>query len=126
MDTVTLIRSAIRGLLRVADDGLEADLRSVLTSSDDYATAAKPQIDWDDSEARDALIDSRTTDACACLVLLDGFVLTGDVAEAGILLATVVWSFPRWPHNKVSGQRGELQTRDRGGGHEEHACCVAV
>jgi len=59
MDTVTLIRSAIRGLLRVADDDLAVELRSVLTSGDDYASAAKPQIDWDDSEARDQLIDSR-------------------------------------------------------------------
>ncbi|MGH9186482.1 MAG: hypothetical protein ACRD0U_11800 [Acidimicrobiales bacterium] len=33
MDTITLIRSAIRGLLRVADDQLEAELRSVLASS---------------------------------------------------------------------------------------------
>ncbi|VAW07701.1 hypothetical protein MNBD_ACTINO01-2362 [hydrothermal vent metagenome] len=90
MDTVTLIRSAIRGLLRVSDDDLGAELRSVLTSGDDYATAAKPQIDWDDSEARDALIDSRARDAYACLVLLDGAVLAGDVAEAGVLLATVV------------------------------------
>jgi hypothetical protein len=90
MDTVTLIRSAIRGLLRVADDDLTAELRSVLTSGDDYASAAKPQIDWDDSEARDALIDSRARDAYACLVLLDGAVLAGDVAEAGELLATVV------------------------------------
>ena len=90
MDTVTLIRSAIRGLLRVADDVLGGELRSVLTSGDDYASAAKPQIDWDDSEARDALIDSRARDAYACLVLLDGAVLAGDVAEAGELLATVV------------------------------------
>ena len=37
MDTVTLIRSAIRGLLKVADDALETELRSVLSSGDDYA-----------------------------------------------------------------------------------------
>ena len=43
MDTITLIRSAIRGLLRVADDVLAGELRSVLSSGDDYATAAKPQ-----------------------------------------------------------------------------------
>jgi len=59
MDTITLIRSAIRGLLRVADDDFVVELRAVLVSGDDYASSAKPQIDWDDSEARDALIDSR-------------------------------------------------------------------
>ena len=90
MDTVTLIRSAIRGLLRVADDDLAVELRSVLTSGDDYATAAKPQIDWDDPVARDQLIDSRARDAYACLVLLDGRQLSSEVAEAGELLATVV------------------------------------
>ena len=30
MDTVTLIRSALRGLLKVADAGLEAELRAAL------------------------------------------------------------------------------------------------
>jgi hypothetical protein len=45
MDTVTLIRSAIRGLLKVAGDELGVELRSVMTSGDDYASAAKPHID---------------------------------------------------------------------------------
>jgi len=90
MDTITLIRSALRGLLRVADDNLEAELRAVLGSGDDYATTAKPQIDWDDAEAREALIDSRAKDAFACLALLDGRELGGEAAEAAELLATVV------------------------------------
>jgi hypothetical protein len=37
MDTVTLIRSAIRGLLRVVDSELETGLRSRLRRDDDYA-----------------------------------------------------------------------------------------
>jgi hypothetical protein len=37
MDTITLIRSAIRGLLAVADAELAARLRTALTSGDDYA-----------------------------------------------------------------------------------------
>ena len=90
MDTITLIRCAIRGLLRVADDELEAELRSVITSGDDYATAAKPQIDWDDPESRDALIDSRARDAFACLVVLESRELGSEVSEAGELLAKVV------------------------------------
>ena len=90
MDTITLIRSAIRGLLRVADSQLEAGLRAVLTSGDDYASSAKPQIDWDDADARQALIDSRARDAYACLMLLDGRELGVEVAEATELLATVV------------------------------------
>src|SRR5215216_2712417 len=39
MDTVTLIRSAMRGLLGVADAGLEQRLRAVLSSGDRYVTA---------------------------------------------------------------------------------------
>jgi hypothetical protein len=90
MDTVTLIRSAIRGLLRVADAVLEAQLRAVLASGDDYASAAKPQIDWDDADAREQLIDSRARDAWACLALLDGRELAVAVAEAAELLARVL------------------------------------
>ena len=52
MDTITLIRSAIRSLLRVADPVLEGELRALLRSDDDYGSSAKPQIDWDDKEAR--------------------------------------------------------------------------
>ena len=52
MDTVTLIRSAIRGLLKVAEPDLRADLRTALRSGDDYASGAKPQIDWDDKDER--------------------------------------------------------------------------
>jgi hypothetical protein len=90
MDTVTLIRLALRGLLKVAEAVLEAELRAVLSSGDDYASAAKPQIDWDDATAREALIDSRAKDARACLALLDGRELPALVAEAAALLATVV------------------------------------
>src|SRR6266545_4685287 len=56
MDTVTLLGSAIRGLLKVADQALEAELRGVLASGEEYASLAKPQIDWDDQAARAALV----------------------------------------------------------------------
>lgn len=90
MDTITLIRSAIRGLLKVAEPVLRAELRSVMTSGDDYASSSKPHIDWDDTEARAALIDSRSADGYACLMLLDGQVLDDEVADAAVLLATVM------------------------------------
>ena len=90
MDTITLIRSAIRSLLKVADEGLEGELRAVLSSGDDYATSAKPQIDWDDAAAREQLIDSRAGDAFASLLLLEGRELSTELAEAAELLATVV------------------------------------
>ena len=89
MDTVTLIRSAIRGLL-VADAELARELRCVLESGDDYASSAKPMIDWDDEVAREALIDSRARDAYAALAVLDGRQLDPAMAQAATLLATVV------------------------------------
>jgi hypothetical protein len=90
MDTVTLIRSAVRGLLSAADARLGTELRAALTSGDDYASAGKPSIDWDDPAARDALIDSRSRDAFAVLALLEGRKLTEPVGQAAQLVATVV------------------------------------
>lgn len=89
MDTVTLIRSALRGLLAVAGPR-EAGLRAACTSGDEYADAAKPQIDWTDAAARDALIDSRARDALACLAVLEGEKLSAELARAAELLAAVV------------------------------------
>jgi IS5 family transposase len=91
MDTVTLIRSAIRGLLGLAGADLEARLREVLRSGDDYASSAKPHIDWDDPAAREALIDSRAKDGFLALVLLEATEdLPDEVVSAGILLAEVL------------------------------------
>jgi hypothetical protein len=90
MDTVTLIRSAIRGLLKVADAELAAELHAALRSGDDYASSAKPQVDWDDEDAREALIDSRAKDGYACLLALEGRELDPVVGQAAALLATVV------------------------------------
>jgi hypothetical protein len=90
MDTVTLLGSAIRGVLRVADERLEAELQGVLAGGEDYASLAKPQIDWDDLAARAALVDARARDAHAVLGILQGCSLTPAVAEAARLLGAVV------------------------------------
>jgi hypothetical protein len=42
MDTITLIRSAVRGLLTATGRGLTGELRAVLSSGDDYSSTAKP------------------------------------------------------------------------------------
>jgi hypothetical protein len=54
MDTVTLLGAAIRGVLKVADQALKAELRGVLVNGEEYASLAKPQIDWDDQQVRAA------------------------------------------------------------------------
>jgi hypothetical protein len=90
MDTVTLLGSAIRGVLKVAEGRLAAQLGAVLAGGDDYASLAKPQIDWDDQAARAALVDARGRDAHAVLGVLAGRRLTQAMAEAARLLAAVV------------------------------------
>jgi IS5 family transposase len=90
MDTVRLIRSAVRGLLAAADAELAAALRAALVSGDDYASNGKPLIDWDDRAAREELIDSRARDGYALLGLLDGRELVEAVEQAATLLATVL------------------------------------
>ena len=90
MDTITLIRSAIRSLLKQAGLELEAQLRAVLTSGDDYVSNSKPQIAWDDTVARAELIDSRARDGHALLAFLDSSRLGAGLSEAAELLATVL------------------------------------
>ena len=90
MDTVTLVRSAIRGLLKAADSELAGELRAVLGRDDDYVAAGKPVCDYDDPDARAELVDALARDGMALLAVLDGRELTDAVAQAAALLATVL------------------------------------
>jgi hypothetical protein len=89
MDTVTLVRSAIRGLLGACDGELAAQLRGALARDDDYVTAGKPACDYDDPAAREELVDALAKDARALLAALDGRKLGPVLAQAAALLATV-------------------------------------
>jgi len=90
MDTITLIRSAIRALLKAADEELRHELRAVISSGDDYASSAKPQIDWEDPAEREQLIDSRAKDGFALVMALCGRELGQAVLEAACLLLSVL------------------------------------
>jgi hypothetical protein len=90
MDTVTLVRSAIRGLLGVCEPELESELRGLLARDDEYRAAGKPVCDYDDPAAREELIDALARDARALLCALDGRELSEAVANAAALLASVV------------------------------------
>jgi len=90
MDTVTLIRSGIRGLFKAAGAGLGAELRSVIGREDDYAAAGKPACDYDDADARKELIDTLAKGGAAVLRALEGRELDGPLTQAGALLATLV------------------------------------
>ena len=89
MDTVTLVRSAIRGVLAASNER-EPALRSVLARDDDYRTGGKPAADWDDAAARAALVDALARDGEAVLAALEGEPLPTPLAEAATLLATVL------------------------------------
>jgi hypothetical protein len=88
MDTVTLVRSAIRGLLAVAGER-EAGLRALLARDDDYLAAGKPVCDYDDAAAREALVDALAKDARGLLAAVDGQELGPVLAQAAALLAAV-------------------------------------
>jgi hypothetical protein len=89
-DTVTLLRSAIRALLRIVDKDLGAELRACCKRDDDYTAPGKPPCDGDDVAAREALVDALARDAYAILAVLDGRTPDSEVTEAAKLLATVV------------------------------------
>ncbi|CAN5129973.1 IS1182-like element ISGvi6 family transposase [soil metagenome] len=91
-DTVTQLRAATRKLLRALDRDypvLAARVRAGLRRDDDYASAGKPPCDWDDPEAKEALVDALVRDARAALAALDGEVLAGPAQAAAELAALV-------------------------------------
>lgn len=89
MDTVSLLRSGIRGLLAAADEREDA-LRALLRRDDDYRSGGKPAIDWEDPASREALIDALARDATALLAALEGEHLGPALGEAAALLATLL------------------------------------
>jgi hypothetical protein len=90
MDTVTLVRSAIRGLLKTAEAKVESELRGVLSGDDDYRGAGKPACDWNDADARAGVIDRLGCDGVALLGVLEGCRLEPALDQAAELLATVI------------------------------------
>ena len=88
-DTVTMLRGAIRGLLRACPPALKAKVRAGLQRADDYAAPGKPACDWQDRQAREALVDALVRDAYRAHYALRDQRLDPQVAEAAALLATV-------------------------------------
>jgi transposase len=88
-DTVTLVRSAIVGVLRAAGE-LQGALRALLRRDDAYDKSGKPSCAWDDKAAREELVDALTRDANALLAELHGRSLGEELDQATKLLATVI------------------------------------
>jgi len=72
MDTITLLRSAIRGLLVTAEGDLAVELRAVIGSGDVYVSTSKPQIDC----------SGRRFVATALLLLIPGLTITLGALDA--------------------------------------------
>ena len=90
MDTVTLIRSAIHGVLKAAGANAAGRLAGLLGRVDDYADAGKPTCDWDDADARRKLVDELANDALRLLTGLEGCGADTALGRSMELLATVV------------------------------------
>jgi hypothetical protein len=86
-DTVTQLVAAIRKAGRLVPGA--AELIPVTCSGHDYSRPGRPVIDWDDPQAKDALVSALVNDALALLEALGEVKLTGPAAGAAALLALV-------------------------------------
>lgn len=88
-DTITQLIAVIRRFGKAMEHG--ATLMAVHATSYDYTRTGKPDIAWDDSEAKDALISGLVTDALALLGAVDPGTLEegSPQAQAYVLLALV-------------------------------------
>ena len=86
-DTVTRLVSAIRRVAREVPGAAE-QIAAVCTGHD-YSQPGKPKIDWDDPEAKDALVSALVNDANALVAALQGRDLDERAASALALLALV-------------------------------------
>lgn len=86
-DTITQLIAAVRRFGRDIPGGKH--LVATHAAGYDYTRTGKPDIAWDDQDAKDGLITALVTDALALLAAVDPESLEGRAAEAYALLALV-------------------------------------
>ena len=86
-DTVTQLVAAIRRVGREVPGAAE-QIAAVCTGHD-YSRPGKPMADWDDPQAKDALVSALVNDANALVAALQGRELDERAASAVALLALV-------------------------------------
>lgn len=79
-DTVTQLIAGIRRFGRDVPGGKE--LLSTHATGYDYTRTGKPDIAWDDQDAKDGLVSALVTDALALLAAVDPETLDGKAADA--------------------------------------------
>jgi hypothetical protein len=86
-DTITQLVSAVRRVARQVP-GAAAQIQAVCTGHD-YGQPGKPQIDWEDPQAKDALVSALVNDANALVAALQDAELD-ERAEAAVALLALV------------------------------------
>jgi hypothetical protein len=86
-DSITHLIAAVRRFGRDVPGG--QDLVNTHAAGYDYTRTGKPDIVWDDQDAKDGLISVLVTDALALLAAVDPGTLEGKAADAYALLALV-------------------------------------
>lgn len=88
-DTITQLISVIRRFGKTMADGVS--LMALHATSYDYTRTGKPEIAWDDRDAKDALVSGLVTDALALLGAVDPKTFAEDSPEyqVYVLLALV-------------------------------------
>ena len=86
-DTITQLVAAIRRVARVVP-GAAGQIAELCTGHD-YSAPGKPRIDWDDPQAKDALVSALVNDANALVAVLEGGDLDEQGSSAVALLALV-------------------------------------
>ena len=109
-DTITQLVAAIRKAGRLVPAA--AELIPVVCTGHDYSQPARPSIDWDDPQAKDALVSALVNDALALLTALEGRELHGPAAEAVALLALVAGQDVE-PAEGSDGSDGRWQIADK-------------
>src|SRR5487761_1183261 len=116
-DTVTQLVAAMRRAARVVPGAAEV-IASVCVL--DYSRPGKPPIDWDDPQAKDALVSDLVNDALAVLEALTGEdAPERDAAEADALglLALVAGTDGRWRIARKVAPDRVISTVDREARH---------
>lgn len=86
-DTVTQLVAIIRKVRREVPGA--AEVVAAVCTAHDYDDPGKPQIAWDDTEAREVLVDALVRDALTLLEGLSTFELTAEQQETLALLALI-------------------------------------
>ncbi len=86
-DTVTQLVAAVRRVGRVVPGA--AELIAAACAGHDYSAPGKPRVDWDDPQAKDALVSALVNDANALVAALKDRELGEQAASAVGLLALV-------------------------------------